>query len=166
MMGCGKTAIGTRLAKYLGVPFIDADQKIEERASCSVSQIFEYLGEPKFREMEREAIQEVLAGEPCILATGGGAFMQDETRALILEKSLCIWLKAPFEVLLERVSRKKTRPLLEKGDKAEILKKLLEERTPFYEKAHAAVESGPSGHHIVVQAVADAIATYQQNKHA
>jgi shikimate kinase len=157
MMGAGKTAIGTRLAKKLDIPFYDADKVIEERACCSISDIFAYAGEPEFRKMEAGVIRDLLEGNVCVLATGGGAFLQENVRTMILEKGIAIWLDAPFEVLLDRVSRKKTRPLLEKGDKATILKELMDIRVPVYAKAPIRIESGKGPHATVVKRVIEAL---------
>src|SRR5690606_30559179 len=135
LMGCGKTAIGKRLAKQFGLPFFDLDHEIEAEFGCTVSEIFEKHGEPRFRQAEREAILRFMEGEPCILASGGGAFIQDEIRRLIKEKAISVWLKADLDVLLERVSRKNTRPLLAQGDKREIMQNLIEKRYPIYQEA-------------------------------
>lgn len=153
LMGCGKTAIGKRLAVQLDVPFFDLDHEIEALLGYSVSEIFEKYGEPHFRQAEQEVIIRLIEGKPCILASGGGAFIQDAIRKLIKKKAISVWLKADFEVLLERVSRKNNRPLLEQGNKAEILKRLMKERYPVYAEADITVDSGEGPHNMVVERV-------------
>lgn len=160
LMGCGKTAIGTRLAKQLGVPFFDLDHEIEKALGYSVSEIFERFGEPRFRQAEQDIIIRLLEEKPCILASGGGAFIQDEIRKLIKEKAISVWLNADFETLLERVSRKNTRPLLEQGDKGEILKGLMEKRYPIYRQADIAVNSSNGPHTMVVERVIHTLKHY------
>jgi len=151
LMGAGKSSVGRRLAKRLKLPFVDIDEAIESEQKYTVTEIFEKVGEEKFRQFERNKIASELEKEPHIIATGGGAFINDETRALIKEKAISIWLKPDFEVLVERVSRKKTRPLLEKGDKAEIMKKLMDERYPIYEQADFMIKSNEGPHNQVVE---------------
>src|ERR1700692_70880 len=116
MMGAGKSSVGRRLASRLNVAFHDADTEIESAAGCTISQIFERYGEPAFRDGERKVIARLLSEPPHVLATGGGAFMDSETRARIKESAVSIWLKAHVELLLERVTRKDTRPLLRNTD--------------------------------------------------
>lgn len=144
MMGAGKTSLGKRLAHRLDIPFVDSDHEIEAAAGMTVSQIFESLGEPAFRDGERKVIARLLSGPPLVLSTGGGAFMNDETRKLIKEKALSLWLKADFSVLLERVSRTNDRPLLKKGDPATILRNLMDARNPIYAQADLTVLSDES----------------------
>jgi len=150
LMGAGKTTIGRRLANELGLDFVDSDNEIVEAAECSIADIFELYGEPIFRDLEKRVILRLLDKEPIILATGGGAFMNAEVRQAIKSKAISIWLKADIEVLLERVGRRNNRPLLEQGDKREILSKLLEERSPIYAEADFAVNSGSGGHDAIV----------------
>jgi shikimate kinase len=157
LMGAGKTAIGKRLADRLGVAFVDTDHLIEEQQGRSISSIFEKEGEGHFRELERSAIRAELEKPPHVLATGGGAFMEAATRALIKEKGMSVWLRADFETLLERVSRKSTRPLLEKGDKAKILKELMEKRYPVYAEADMVVDTTAGPHEIVVDKIIEAL---------
>ncbi len=142
LMGAGKTKIGQALAERLGLPFVDSDAVIVERAGMSVADIFSTQGEAAFRAMEREVIAELLAGAPCIIATGGGAVMTPGTDALIFGKSLSLWLKAELPVLLERVSPNLAkRPLLTTGDPADILQGLMDKRYPVYGRADIHVES-------------------------
>src|SRR5690606_12836348 len=135
MMGVGKSTIGRKLAQLLGLPFSDADDEIEQAAQMSVSEIFERFGEAYFRDGERRVIVRLLDSGPSVLATGGGAFVQPETRALILERGIAVWLDCDVPTLVERVTRKDTRPLLRGGDPAEIVARLKAEREEAY--AHA-----------------------------
>lgn len=158
LMGAGKSSIGKRLAKALNLPFVDSDEEIVKAAGCTIPTIFEIYGEPKFRDLERRVLQRLLTEGSCsVIATGGGAFMNDETRALIKEKGVSLWLKADLDVLYERVSRKNNRPLLEKGDKREILAKLMADREPFYSQADAAVNSDMGAHENVLSRVLEAL---------
>ena len=154
LMGAGKSTIGKRLATELGLEFIDSDNEIADAAECTISDIFEIYGEPIFRDLEKRVILRLLNNEePIVLATGGGAFMNEEIREVIAEKSVSIWLKADVEILLERVSRKNKRPLLEKGDKRVILNKLMKERDPFYSLANFIVNSGAKTHEAVISEI-------------
>lgn len=153
MMGCGKTAIGSRVATALEIPFVDLDHEIESNANMTVSEIFEKYGEEYFRKKERETISDILNSKLCILATGGGAFMNYNTRKLIKKLGTSVYIRADYDILLERVSRKNNRPLLEKGDKAEILKDLMDKRCPVYEEADIIVDSSDSVHEIVVDKI-------------
>lgn len=145
MMGVGKSTIGRKLAAQLHLPFTDADDAIEEAAQMRISEIFEKFGEAYFRDGERRVIARLVGEGPQIIATGGGAFVNDETRALVLEKAIAVWLDCDTETLVERVGRKDTRPLLRNGNPGEILAKLKTEREPFYAQApiHVMSESGP-----------------------
>ena len=157
MMGAGKTSVGKRLARAMGVPFRDADREIEEAAGCTVNEIFERLGEPAFREGERKVIARLLGYPPHILATGGGAFIDPETRAGIKEHAISVWLKADIALLLERVSRKDTRPLLRNTEPRLALEKLLEEREPIYALADIIVMSDAGPHETVVNRILKAL---------
>lgn len=141
MMGAGKTSVGRYLARKLGVPFVDADREIEEAAGCSISDIFELFGEKDFRDGERRVIKRLLAGPPCVLATGGGAFMNEETRQMISEQATSLWLKADLDILIKRTTGRKHRPLLNKGNPARTLRKLVAERYPVYGLADITVET-------------------------
>ena len=141
MMGAGKTAIGTALAKRLGVPFIDSDAAIVEAANMPIAEIFERYGEPFFRDKETEVIQRLLEENNGILSTGGGAFMSARNRDLIAEKGIAMWLKADTDVLWNRVKHKDTRPLLRTANPYQTLESLNEERSPSYAKAGVVVES-------------------------
>jgi shikimate kinase len=141
MMGAGKTSLGRRLAARLEVPFRDADHEIEAAAGLTVAEIFEKFGEPYFRDGERRVIARLLSDAPHVLATGGGAFMDAATRAVMKESALTVWLKAPIGVLLARVKKKNTRPLLKDGDPKEIIERLLLVREPVYAEADITLES-------------------------
>jgi shikimate kinase len=147
MMGVGKSTVGRKLAQLLGLPFADADEEIEQAAQMSVAEIFERFGEAYFRDGERRVIARLMDGKPSVVATGGGAFVPAETRALILAKGVAIWLDSDVATLVERVSRKDTRPLLRDRDPAEILARLKAEREPAYSEAPIKVlsKSGPHG---------------------
>ena len=147
MMGVGKSTVGRKLAQLLDLPFADADDEIERAAQMTVSEIFERFGEPYFRDGERRVIARLLDGGPMVLATGGGAFVQPDTRALILERGLAIWLDSDVKTLVERVGRKDTRPLLRDGDPKEIVARLKAEREPAYAQAPIKVmsDAGPHG---------------------
>ena len=160
MMGSGKSAIGKRLAANLELPFIDADSAIEEAAGMSIADIFESYGEDYFRDGERKVIARLMSEGSTILSTGGGAFMNDETRTLIKEQATSVWLKADFDTLMERVSRKDNRPLLKTDDPEATMRSLLAEREPFYAKADLTVESRNETHEKVVEAVNDALLAY------
>jgi shikimate kinase len=160
MMGAGKSSIGRRLARRLGMTFVDADQEIESAAGCTIPDIFKLYGEAAFREGERKVIGRLLAGPPIILATGGGAFMDDVTRAQIKSQGISVWLRAELDILLERVSRRDDRPLLKQGDPKEILTKLIAERYPVYGLADIIVDSGDGPHELVVEAIVDRLAAY------
>lgn len=157
LMGAGKSSVGRRLAKRLDLPFSDADQEIEKAADCTIDEIFARHGEAAFRAGERRVIARLLDGAPQVLATGGGAFMDPETRAAISEKGISIWLRADLEVLLERVLRRDNRPLLKQGDPEEILRRLMAERDPVYAQADIAVTSGQGPHKNVVEDIVTAL---------
>lgn len=144
MMGVGKTSIGRKLSALLHVPFVDADEEIEQAAQMTISEIFAQFGEEYFRDGERRVIARLIdgPGTRLVIATGGGAFVNPETRALILDKAIAVWLDSDVEVLVERVGRKDTRPLLRQGDPREILTRLKAEREPAYAQAPIHVKSG------------------------
>lgn len=141
-MGAGKTTVGRRLAAKLGCAFVDADDEIVTAAGCSVQEIFETYGEGAFRDVERRVIARLLEGEAQVLATGGGAFMNAETRARILKRGLSIWLRADLGTLVSRTIGRTGRPLLKDKDPTQILKALMEERYPVYAVANMAIDTG------------------------
>jgi shikimate kinase len=157
LMGAGKSSIGRRLAHALELPFRDADEEVERAAARSISDIFDELGEAAFRDGERRVIARLLEEPPHVLATGGGAFMNADTRALIGQKAVSVWLKADMEVLLRRVSRRTDRPLLREGDPREVLEALARERGPVYALADITVDSVETAHQATVQAIIEAL---------
>ena len=157
LMGAGKTCIGKRLANGLGMEFVDADTEIEAAAHCTIEEIFARFGEQEFRDGERRVISRLLNEKPRVIATGGGAFCNAETRANVREKGLSIWLKADLDILLQRVSRRNNRPLLKQGDKRKTLERLMAERYPFYAEADIAVETGAESPDATVKRVIDAL---------
>ena len=140
-MVAGKSAVGRRLAARLGLPFVDSDAEIETASGMTISQFFETHGEDEFRKGEKRVIARLLNGPPCVLSTGGGAFMDDDTRALVREKAVSVWIKADIEVLVKRAARKDDRPLLKNGDVRQRLQSLLDAREPAYAEADLTVES-------------------------
>lgn len=156
-MGAGKTTIGRRLATALDLPFRDVDMEIELAAGRTVSQIFEDLGEAAFRAGEHRVIARLLGGPPHVLATGGGAFVNADTRRLIKEQSHTVWLKADLETLARRVSRRGGRPLLVGRDPLDVLKTQAEARYPAYAEADLHVDVGDGAHHAAVEAVVAAL---------
>ena len=150
MMGVGKSSVGRKLAATLKVPFVDADEAIEQAAQMPIPEIFAKFGEAYFRDGERRVIARLLEGQnpgrPSVIATGGGAFVNDQTRRLILDKAIAVWLDCDVETLYERVGRKGNRPLLQQGDPREILTRLKAERAPFYAEAPFKVMSGNGPH--------------------
>jgi shikimate kinase len=150
-MGSGKSTIGRRLAKRLGLQFVDADEEVEKAAGCSIEDIFAFHGEQAFRDGEHRVIRRLLHGPAHVLATGGGAFLDERTRETVSEHGISVWLRADIEVLLRRVRRNDSRPLLRKGDPKEILEQLKQDRDPIYALADLAVDSGDGAAEAVVE---------------
>jgi shikimate kinase len=146
MMGAGKSTVGRKLAQLLDLPFADADEEIEQAAQLSVGEIFERFGEDYFRDGERRVVARLLESGPSVVATGGGAFVQPETRALILDRGIAVWLDSDVQTLVERVGRRDTRPLLRGGDPEEILGRLKTEREAAYTEAPIKVMSDTGPH--------------------
>ncbi len=157
LMGVGKTTIGRRLSTRLGLPFVDADAEIESAAGQTISEIFERFGEAHFRDGERRVIARLIEGPPKVLATGGGAFVHDETRALILEKAIAVWLDADIATLVERVGRRSNRPLLAGRDAKTVLTELAAVRNPLYAQAQIHVASKPAPHDVTVNSIVEAL---------
>lgn len=158
LMGAGKSSIGRRLAQRLALDFVDADTEIERAAGCTIEEIFARFGEPAFRDGERRVILRLLEeGRPLVLATGGGAFMDAETRAAIRRWGISVWLRADIEVLLRRVARRSNRPLLKQGDPRAVLERLMAIRHPVYGEADVVVESDDSPPDATVDRVIDAL---------
>ncbi len=161
MMGVGKSSIGRRLGARLGVPFVDADAEIEKAAGMSIADIFARHGESSFRSGEARVIARLLDGGPQVLATGGGAVMNADTRAVIKEKGVSIWLNADSDVLMKRISKRKNdRPMLQTADPAATLRQLLAEREPFYAQADLRVQSREVPHEAIVTEIVDDVAGF------
>jgi shikimate kinase len=157
LMGAGKSTVGRRLAKRLDLPFVDSDVEIEEASGASTADLFERYGEHDFRDGERRLVARLVEGDVRVIATGGGAFIDPRTRQLLNERAITIWLDAPIEVLAERTARRDNRPLLKKGNRAEILARLAEERRLSYSEAQIHVRSSSGAHSDVVDAIIAAI---------
>lgn len=142
LMGAGKSCIGRRLAARLDVPFVDADLEIEKAAGLTIAEIFEKYGEAYFRDGERRVMTRLLHGDPCVLASGGGAFIDAETRKLIKDKAASLWLRAELDTLVARTKGRSHRPLLNSGDPRETLQNLMDTRYPIYAEADVAVDTG------------------------
>ena len=160
LMGVGKSSIGRRLALALDLPFRDADTEVETAAGRTITEIFQTFGEQAFREGERKVIARLMDEGPFVLATGGGAFINDETRALIKARALSVWLKADLELLARRIGRKDTRPLVSGKDPLEVLTTLAEVRYPTYAEADIVVETGDTPHQEAVEAILAALHTH------
>ena len=157
MMGAGKSSIGRRLATRLGIPFVDANSEIEQAAGMTIAEIFEAHGEPYFRSGEARVITRLLEHGPQVLATGGGAFMNEQTRANIRAKGISVWLKAELDVLTRRLRRRNDRPLLKTADPVATLMKLLAEREPIYALADVTVMSRDVSHDLIVDEIVTAV---------
>ena len=157
LMGAGKTCIGKRLASKTGLSFVDADAEIEAAADCTVEEIFTRYGEQAFRDGERRVIARLLEGPRQVLATGGGAFVNPETRENVQRHGVSVWLKADLDILLQRVSRRNDRPLLKNGDPRETLERLIEQRYPCYAEADITVDTGNEPPDSTVEKVVNAL---------
>lgn len=165
LMGAGKTTVGRRLARKLNLPFVDSDHEIEKAASLSVAEIFEVFGEEEFRSGERRVIERILKGKLKVLATGGGAYMNESTRALIKENAITVWIKVDVPLLVERTKLRDTRPLLKKGNRLEILTRLADERYPIYSEADITTLSVEGSHDEVVEDILDLLKKYLRENH-
>lgn len=157
LMGSGKSAVGRRLAASIAAKFRDSDDEIEFAAAMPIPDIFDRFGERYFREGERRVIARLLNAPPHVLATGGGAFMAPDTRALLLRKAHVVWLRADLDTLVARCSRRGDRPLLKGGDVRETLADLMSKRHPVYEEAETTIETGSGPHEEVVEAIVAAL---------
>jgi len=158
LMGAGKSTVGKRLAKRLGLPFVDSDEEIERAADQSISDMFDRFGEASFRDGERRVIARLIDGPPRVIATGGGAFINEETRKLILRTGIAIWLDADLQTLAERVSRRGHRPLLKNKEPLPLLQDLAARRNPVYAEAHLHVRTEASPHERAVDQIIAALA--------
>ena len=157
LMGAGKSTVGRRLSAMLGRDFVDADHEIEEAAQRSISEIFDEFGEAYFRDGERRVIARLIEENQGVIATGGGAFVDDETRALILDQAIAVWIDCDIDTLVERTSRRNTRPLLRSGNPKEILTDLFNKREPFYRQAQVRVVSEDGPHNDTAKSIIKAI---------
>jgi shikimate kinase len=159
-MGAGKTTVGRRLAAALKLPFVDADHEIEVAAGCTINDLFDRFGEAAFRDGERKVIARLLERPRHVLATGGGAFADPDTRERVKRLGLSIWLRADIELLLKRVARRNTRPMLRSGDPAETMKRLMDERYPIYAEADMVVDTADGPHDAVVKRLVDQLQAF------
>jgi len=157
LMGAGKSTIGRRLAKRLGLPFVDSDVAIEEASGSPTAELFERYGEQNFRDGERRLVARLVEGDVRVIATGGGAFIDSRTRQLLNERAITVWLDAPVDVLVERTARRDNRPLLKNGDPAATLARLDQERRAFYSEAKIHIRSEGGAHGDVVEAIVTAL---------
>lgn len=160
LMGAGKTSVGKRIATKLHLPFIDADAEIEKAADATIPEIFAQHGEAYFRDGERRVIRRLLDGNPKVLATGGGAFMNEETRTAILEGAVSIWLRAELDVLMARVRKRANRPLLQTADPEGTMRQLMTDRYPVYELANVHILSRDVTHEIVADETIEALLAF------
>ncbi|WP_284393312.1 shikimate kinase [Devosia yakushimensis] len=163
MMGAGKTTVGRRLAAKLNRLFLDSDEEIEKAAQMSIPEIFEQRGEPEFRAGETRVIARVLKDKDIVLATGGGAFVNAETRTLVNAEAISVWLKAEADILFERVSRRSNRPLLKTANPRQTLETLITERYPIYADAHVTVLSRDVPQDVVAGDVIEAVLAHLKN---
>ena len=164
LMGVGKSTVGRRLAKRLGLPFVDSDTAIADASGYSAAEMFERYGEGDFRDGERRLVARLVEGEVRVIATGGGAYVDPRTRQLLNERAITVWLDAPVDVLAERTARRDTRPLLRTPNPKQTLDRLAEQRRPSYEEAHIHVKSGAGAHKDVVDAIIHALDKHLRDK--
>ena len=165
LMGAGKSTVGRRLAQRLNMNFVDADAAIEEAAGMSIPEIFASHGEAYFREGERRVITRILEDGQQVLATGGGAFMNEQTRASIAAHGISVWLKANLPLLMKRVSRRADRPLLLNDDPESVMRKLMDSRYPVYATSNVVIESRDVSHNVIVNDVIRALSAYLDPTH-
>jgi len=156
-MGAGKSTVGRRLARRLGLPFVDSDTAIEDASGLSAAEVYERFGERDFRDGERRLVARLIDGEVRVIATGGGAFVDPRTRRLLNDNAITVWLDAPVDVLAERTARRDTRPLLRNDDPLGTLQRLDDERRPSYAEAHIRVTTGDGAHSDVVDSIIAAL---------
>ena len=156
-MGVGKSTVGRRLAKRLGLPFVDSDAAIEDASGLSAAEVFERYGEEDYRDGERRLVARLVDGQVRVIATGGGVFVDPRTRELLNTRAITVWLDAPIAILADRTSRRDTRPMLRNGDPKGTLERLAEEERPLYSAAHIHVKSGNGAHRDVVDFILKAL---------
>ncbi|UNE54205.1 shikimate kinase [Bartonella machadoae] len=173
LMGAGKSVIGKRVATMLHLPFYDSDQEIEKASKMTITELFKIYGEPEFRALEQRVILNLVKKSPLVLATGGGAYINENIRKAIHENGISIWLKVELDILMKRVSRRPTRPLLQTANPQEIMQKLMEQRYPIYAKANLTINSHKESRHTVAKNVIRSLQHYlntenndRNNKHA
>lgn len=159
-MGVGKSTVGRRLARRLGLSFIDTDEEIEGASGYPAAEVFERYGERDFRDGERRLVARLVQGDVRVIATGGGVYIDPRTRQLLNERAITIWLDAPVDILAERTARRDTRAQLRNGDRKEVLQRLAIERLPSYQEAHIHVKSGDGAHKDVVEAIMESLEKY------
>jgi shikimate kinase len=160
LMGVGKSTVGRRLARRLGLSFVDSDAEIEDASGFPAAEMFERYGERDFRDGERRLVARLIEGDVRVIATGGGAYVDPRTRKLLNERAITVWLDAPVDILAERTSRRDTRAQLRGGDAKAVLQRLSTERRPSYEEAHIHVKSGDGAHKDVVETIVRALEDY------
>jgi len=166
LMGVGKSTVGRRLAKRLGLPFVDSDSEIEETVGLPWGELFERYGEADYRDGERRLVARLVDGQVRVIATGGGVFVDPRTRDLLKERTITVWLDAPVDVLTERTSRRNTRPLLKNGDPKGTLEQLAKIERQAYAEAHIHVKSGNGAHREVVEDIVEALGEYLSSSSA
>lgn len=157
LMGVGKSTVGRRLARRLGLPFVDSDAEIADATGLACAEVIERYGEADFRDGERRVVARLIDGQVRVIATGGGAYVDGRTRDLLNAEAITIWLDAPVDILTERTGRRDTRALLRKGDRRTTLQQLAERRRPLYQQAHIHIKSGNGAHRDVVEAIVQAL---------
>ncbi|MEO7749971.1 MAG: shikimate kinase [Sphingomicrobium sp.] len=163
LMGVGKSTVGRRLARRLGLPFIDSDAAIEDSVGYPAGELFERFGEENYRDGERRLVARLIDGQVRVIATGGGVFVEPTTRALLNKQGITVWLDAPVDVLAERTARRDTRPLLKTEDPRGTLERLAQVERQAYAEAHIHVKSGAGAHHDVVETIVAALEDYLGN---
>jgi shikimate kinase len=156
-MGAGKTAIGRKLSQMLGLPFVDSDHEIEAVSRMTIAELFEQYGEVEFRALEQRVIERLLKGGPQIFSTGGGAFMNEQTRRGIVERGISVWLKADLDLLMQRVAKKPSRPLLQNPDPRAVMARLMEERYPVYATADITIKTRDERREVIAAEVVEAL---------
>lgn len=164
IMGAGKSTVGRRLAKRLGLPFVDSDAAIEDASGYSAAEVFERFGENDFRDGERRLVARLMDGEVRVIATGGGAYVEPQTRKLLNERAITVWLDAPIDVLADRTGRRDTRPMLRGGDRKQTLERLMAKRKALYAQAHIHITSGDGTHGDVVDSIVAALTTHLDDR--